>query len=173
MLEKNPLSPFIVFCFFILNGCGSGSLQAEEPVVKKNPTEINYINFNKINSLIEKEPRNIVVIFHRQGCDFCGKMKEETLADSLVIQMVNSHYYAVLFDAFSNEEVVLNGKRYINDTVENYSYHQLHQTFVDPYKENYYWPSIVFLNSNLEKITSYPGFQPKDRFLRILDSHRK
>ena len=171
--EISLLFSFIVFCFFTLNGCGSNFLQAEETEIQDDLTEINYVTFDEINYLIKKEPRNLVVIFHRQGCDFCGKMKEETLTDSLVVQMINSNYYAILFDALSNEEVVLNGNKYVNPSVENYSYHQLHQNFVDPYQESYYWPSIVFFDYNLDKIVSYPGFQPKDRFVKILDRHKK
>lgn len=166
---------FILFFFTIFcSQINSKKPLTSKEVIVASPVQsmasINYTDFKKIQSLQEHSPKKVVVIFHKQGCDFCGRMKEETLRDPKIVKYLNDNYYVILFDALSKEDIMINTEIYRNIDSINDAYHELHQFFVDPHQENYYWPSIVFLNEKMKKITSYPGFQPKDRFLVILKS---
>ena len=59
-----------------------------------------------------------------------------------------------MFDSRSKEAAVLNGITYSNQeqNIDIRSNHELHKALVDPYNDNIYWPSTVFLNENYQKL---------------------
>ncbi|WP_105004115.1 thioredoxin fold domain-containing protein [Tenacibaculum sp. SG-28] len=57
-----------------------------------------------------KQPRPVVVFVHTNWCKYCKMMDKNTFTDSRVIQLLNTSFYFVKFDAESKEEVVVNGK---------------------------------------------------------------
>ena len=80
-----------------------------------------------------------------------------------------------MFDGRSKESAILNGITYINQeqNIDVRSNHDLHQALVDPYNDNIYWPSTVFLNENYKKLRSYPGLQKPAQFTRVLQNMMK
>ena len=89
--------------------------------------------------------------------------------------MINDNFYALMFDGRSKETVVFNGITYSNQeqNIDIRSNHDLHQALVDPYNDNIYWPSTVFLNENYQKLRSYPGLQKPAQFPRVLQNMMK
>ena len=57
-----------------------------------------------------KQPKPVVVFVHTNWCKYCKMMDKNTFTDSRVIQLLNTSFYFVKFDAESKEEVVVNGK---------------------------------------------------------------
>ena len=99
-------------------------------------------------------------------------MKKTTLLDPKIIKMINDNFYAVMFDGRSKEAVVLNKITYTNQeqNTDVPSNHDLHKELVEPYNNNIYWPSTVFLNQNFQKLRSYPGLQKPAQFPRVLQN---
>ena len=130
------------------------------------------MKINELDALMDKEAKKVMIFFYRPGCPYCEEMKKTTLIDPNIIKLINDHFYAVMFDGRSKETAVLNGITYRNQEqkIDVPSNHELHKALVDPYKDNIYWPSTVFLNENYQKLRSYPGLQKTAQFPRILQN---
>ena len=137
---------------------------------------IDWINIEKAEKYAEKYDKNIFILFYRPGCDYCEKMKKETLANPVVIKLINENFFPVMINGKDKNPITYNGTEYINEhpAPEDAPWrHDLYIKLVDPVKGNYYWPDVVIINGKLEKQTQFPGFQPKAQLLRGLKPYTK
>lgn len=169
----------VIFPFFVSSCNESKNTKPAKTVdlksiIKENniSADVNWVSPNEIDALMAKEPKKMMFVFHRPGCPYCKKMKDETLRDPRIIKLLNDNFYAVLFDGRGKDPVHIMGQTFINQNLdpEVKSNHDLHKNLVDPHNGNIYWPSTVFVNENYQKLRSYPGFQPTDQFLRTLQN---
>tara|TARA_B100000902_G_C27314941_1_gene920676 strand:- start:113 stop:607 length:495 start_codon:yes stop_codon:yes gene_type:complete len=134
---------------------------------------IEWMTLKQAEEYSEKHQQNIFILFYRPGCDYCERMKKETLSDPLVIKQINENFLPVMINGKSKQEMIYSGKKYINDaSIEEDPKatwrHNLYAELVDPWKEQYYWPNIVVINYNKQKILQLNGFQPKSQLLRSI-----
>ena len=132
---------------------------------------IDWIPLEKAEKFAKKYDKNILILFYRPGCEYCEKMKQTTLKDPQVIQIINENFFPVMINGKGKDPITYNGKTYVNDhpAPEDAPWrHNLYAELVDPVKGNYYWPDVVIINGSHEKITQFPGFQPKEQLLRGL-----
>ena len=135
-------------------------------------THIDWVDISKLDALMAKKAKKVMIFFYRPGCPYCEEMKKTTLVDPNIIKLVNDNFYAVMFDGRGKETAVLNGITYKNQeqNLDITSNHDLQKALVDPYNDNIYWPSTVFLNEKYEKLRSYPGLQKPAQFPRVLQN---
>ena len=133
--------------------------------------EIDWITLEKAEKFAEKYNRDILILFYRPGCEYCEKMKQTTLKDPQITQIINENFLPVMINGKGKAPIFYNGKTYVND----HPYpkdapwrHNLYVELVDPVKGNYYWPDIVIINGAHEKLAQFPGFQSKEQLLRGL-----
>jgi thioredoxin-related protein len=132
---------------------------------------IDWIPLEKAEKFAEKYEKNIFILFYRPGCDYCEKMKKVTLADPVVVKLINENFFPVMINGKDKNPITFNGKKYVNEhpALEDAPWrHNLYVKLVNPVKGNYYWPDVVILNGKKEKLTQFPGFQPKAQLLRGL-----
>ena len=130
---------------------------------------IDWITLEKAEKFAKKYNKNIFILFYRPGCEYCDKMKKQTLTDPLIIKQINENFLPVMINGKSKEVIRYNGKDYVNDhpAPEDAPWrHNLYAELVDPVKGNYYWPDVVIINGKHEKLAQFPGFQPKAQLLR-------
>jgi len=135
-------------------------------------TEIDWIPLAKAEKFAEMYNKNILLFIFRDGCDYCAKMKKETLSDPQVIKTITENFLPVMINGKDKNPIIFNGKEYVNDhpAPEDAPWrHNLFVELVEPVRGNYYWPNVVILNSKLDKVTQFPGFQPKTQILRNLN----
>jgi thioredoxin-related protein len=77
-----------------------------------NKGKINWISVAKLNELYESNPKPILIDVYTDWCGWCKKMDKSTYEDGKLVEYVNTHYYAVKFDAESRENYVFNKKNY-------------------------------------------------------------
>ena len=142
----------------------------------QNKVNIDWIPLNKAEKFAKKYNKNIFILFYRPGCDYCEKMKKETLTDPIVVKLINENFFPVMINGKDKNPITYNGIEYTNDHPEEEDApwrHNLYIKLVDPVKGNFYWPDVVIINSNQEKLAQFPGFQPKAQLLRGLKSYTK
>ena len=140
--------------------------------------KIDWIPLEKAEAFSEKYDKNIFILFYRPGCDYCEKMKKETLTDPEVVKIINENFMPVMINGKSKEPITYNNTLYINDVSikedPNSTWrHNLFAELVDAVKGNYYWPDVVIINREKEKLAQFPGFQPKAQLLRGLKPYTK
>ena len=123
-----------------------------------NPLEegekVHWVTIEEAQELQRKEKRPIYIDVYTTWCGPCKMMTQKTFTNKSVIDMLNSKFYAVKFDAESNTSLTFNGKTY-QSPGRNHSFISLLQVRA--------FPTSVFIDSDLNIITSVAGyFIPKE-----------
>ena len=141
-------------------------------------TEIDWLPLEKAKTLAEKHNEKILIFFYKKDCDYCEKMKRETLSDQSVINMINNNFFPVKIDSRTKDTIIYNGRAYGNQQPASSGRHDWRHDF---YAEvaafangsQITTPTIVLFNNKFEKITNFPGNQPKQLLLRRLSNYIK
>jgi len=92
-------------------------------------------------------------------------MEEKTFSDDKIIKLLNTEYYAVRFDAEGKEPVNFKGKTYKFVPQGRNGYHELAAVLM---RGKLSYPTSVFLDENLNLITTLPGYVTPDKMEPIL-----
>lgn len=176
----------VVILPFASLSCNNTNKSSKEVVKKTNlqqliksnqsNSSINWITLAELEEKTALNPKKAIFLFTKKGCPYCKEMKETTLSDPDVIELINKNYYAVMLDGKSKEPITFKGITYINDAPidedpKSTWRHNLFAELVEPYNGGYYWPSTVIFDKNLNKIKSFPGSQKPAQFKRLLTNY--
>ena len=100
-------------------------------------------------------PRKILLDVYTDWCGYCKKMDVETFDHPVIANYINQNFYAVKFDAESSTPVKFGEQTYVNQGRAG-SRKSTHQFATALGVSGY--PSIAYINSNLEVIGVVPGF---------------
>ena len=144
--------------FFTFNSFSQGTKQ----------NQINWIALEKAEKYSKKYNQNILLFFYKPNCEYCDKMKKETLSDPEVINLINSNFLPVRINGYTKEIITFNGEKYINEQPVDKGNSWRHDFYFEyaRYKDGVITPTFVVINPKLEKITQFTGYQPKIQFLR-------
>ena len=140
-------------------------------------TEISWIPLEKAKVLAKKHNQKILIFFYKENCPYCEKMKEETLSDINVINIINKNFFPVKIDSRTKDTILYNNKAYSNQQPIKDGYTWRHDfyaevaSFTRNNTSQITTPTIVLFNNTFDKITSFPGNQPKELLLRRLKKH--
>ncbi len=128
--------------------------------------KINWMSIEEAEKASKKEPRKILIDVYTDWCGWCKRMDVDTFQKEEIVSFVNENYYAVKLDAEQKDSIVFKGKTYHFVKKGRKGYHELAAVFL---QGRMAYPSIVYLDENLNIIKPWPGYKgPKD-FKVILD----
>lgn len=102
-----------------------------------------------------KKPKKIFVDIYTDWCGWCKKMDKETFEQSMVSAYLNEHFYPVKFDAEQKESITFGGKTFKYVANGRRGYHELAAALLAG-KMSY--PTVVFLNEDLQLLQRIPGY---------------
>jgi thioredoxin-related protein len=146
------------------------------PEVKKEE-EIVQIKWMTLEEAMERnktEKRKIFIDVYTEWCSWCKRMDKTTFTNRSVAQYVNSHYYPVRFDAEQQQDIVFRDKTYRFKKNGSRGYHELAAEWLN---NRLSYPTVVFLDENLNVIQPLPGYLESMKLEAILnyfgtDSHK-
>lgn len=120
--------------------------------------QIQWKSMEEVAELQKKEPRKVLMDVYTTWCGPCKMMMRNTFTNKNVIEYVNSHFYAIKFDAEGGKDVSFKGTIYTNP---NYvagtgrkGQHQLAQALgVNSY------PTIIYMDEDMDVIAPIKGYQ--------------
>jgi len=128
-------------------------------------TPIEWLSWEEAASRSQKANKKFLVDVYTDWCGWCRKMDANTFGQEEIAKYVNEHFYAIKLNAGSREDILWKGKtyRYISDGKRGY-----HQLAAEIMQGQLSYPTIVFMNENMEVIQPIPGYQDPERFELII-----
>ncbi|MFZ4632742.1 MAG: thioredoxin family protein [Saprospiraceae bacterium] len=144
-------------------------------LAKPEPVGVQWMTIEEAMLLQKGEKRKIFVDVYTDWCSWCKKMDQSTFSDPEVAAYLNSHYYPVRFNAEQTESIEYKDKTYRFVRNGNRGYHELSAEWL---QNRLSFPTVVFLDENLNLIQPLPGYQDAEKLQVVLeyfgtDSHRK
>ena len=121
-------------------------------------SEIKWHTFSEVISLIEAEPKMVLVNVYVDWCSWCKKMERETFTDKEVIDYINANFYPVKMNGENTgEKYKFRGKEYTDASMARVM-------------QATSYPNFVVMDAAMENITLMPGYRNPESFLTSLDA---
>ena len=148
---KNLIWTLMVFGLF---ACSSAT--ESEP---DNYTTMPWVKLDKVESLVKKKPKKILVDVYTPWCGPCKMMDKHTFTDPEIMNQVGKNFYPVKFDAEGPDPINFKGKEYKNPLYKSKDArrnppHQLASFFA---VRGY--PTLVVLDENMNIIDKIVGYK--------------
>lgn len=133
---------------------------------------INWISLEEAQAMNKENPRKILIDVYTSWCGPCKMMMASTFTDPEVIKIINEKYYAVKFNAEGNEVINFKGETFTNT---EYDPERKGRNATHPFagiaqtNGRLAYPTIVYLDHELNKITAISGFIKAPQMMPVLE----
>lgn len=162
------ISLSVVICSFIIPEKAGCQMVQEVVLQRKDNTDelIKWVSFEEAVDMLQKDKKKVFLEVYTRWCGWCKQMDEITLKDPRIAQYINENYYPVKFDAESKKQIKFKEKMYEFIMRPGMGgYHALADEFLDG---KLMFPTMVFLDEDMNLIQAIAGFQIPDEFERII-----
>ncbi|MBR9923171.1 MAG: DUF255 domain-containing protein [Bacteroidetes bacterium] len=122
--------------------------------------KLEWMSWEEMVEAQEKEPRKVLVDVYTDWCGWCKRMDQTTFSDPAIESYLKDNFYAVKFDAEQKEDIIFKGHTLKFKPSGRRGSHELAVSLLNGRMS---YPSLVYLNENLERITISPGYKgPED-----------
>ncbi len=128
---------------------------------------VNWITFDEAYIKCKKNPRPIMIDVYTTWCGPCKMMSNQTFSNPQIAKYINDNFYAVKFDAETKDSVKFD--KYIFVSSDNSNPKAPHQFAASILDNQLAYPSIVFLNNQIQRLDILKGFMPAKNFEPILN----
>ena len=122
---------------------------------QQDKNKVRWYTFEEAVELATVNPKKVFIDIYTDWCGFCKRMDSETFSNADVASYLNENYYPVKFNSETKDTIYFQGHMFVNEGEGRRSAHQLSIALLQG-KMSY--PSIVYLNEDLELLTAVPGF---------------
>lgn len=127
--------------------------------------QVQWLSFKELDSAIASKPKPVFIEIYTDWCTYCKKMEKEVFPEPAIAQILNDDFYAVRFNAESNEEVSFNGLNWQRSSSE--SFHSLALLFKSA-NVAFAPPMLIFLSPELELEEQVNAYQSRKMLLKKL-----
>ena len=128
--------------------------------------EIKWMTWKQMQEAQKKQPRKIVVDVYTGWCGWCKRMDATTFVHPEIVKYVNENYYAVKFDAETQETIHFNGKdyKYVNQGARGYN-----ELAAEILSGQMSYPTSVYFDEQFNEIFPVPGYLDPPTFETVLN----
>jgi thioredoxin-related protein len=154
------LTLLIVICLF----CGT-PLSAQE---------INWISVEEAIAQQKENPKKIIMDMYTKWCGPCKMLDRNTFKNPDVINYINTHYYAVKFNAEGNDEVIFKDRTFTNPNYDPAKANRRNSSHeFSRYMRVSAFPTMIFLDEKADYIAGIKGYQGPQQlelYLKLFNS---
>ncbi len=141
----------------------------------KSENAIHWYSIEQAEALAKKEKRKIFIDVYTGWCGWCKNMEKTTFSQQYIAKYINENYYPVKLDAEQKSDIVFRDKTYKFVTQSGVGFNELAAELL---KGQMSYPTIIFLDEDLNLIQTIPGYRAADQFEMIMtyfgeDIHKK
>jgi thioredoxin-related protein len=137
--------------------------------------EVKWLSWEEASALADDKEKKFVVDIYTDWCGWCKKMDANTFQEPHIAKYINENYHAVKFNAEQKQELTYKGKtlKFINKGRRGY-----HELAAELTLGRLGYPTIVFLDEDMNVIQAINGYKGPDDFEKIMtyfaeDFHKK
>ena len=144
-----------------------GCIQGQNTVETKG--KVKWYSLKEALELNKKEPRKIIIDVYTDWCGWCKRMDAETFSQNIIADYLNKNFYPVKFNAEGHDSVEFAGHKFYNPGDNPRSTHQFAMALFQAQKLSPGYPSIAYLNENLQLIGVLPGYMTPKQIEPVLN----
>jgi len=128
--------------------------------------DINWISWEEAVQLsqTDAQPKKIFVDVYTDWCGWCKKMDKNTFQNPEVSKYMQDNFYMVKMDAEGKDPIEYQGKAFKFVPSGRRGYHELAAALLQGRMS---YPTVVFLDEQLNMLSPVPGYQQVEPFMRI------
>ena len=123
--------------------------------VAQDNTKIKWYSIEEVAKLNEENPRKVFIDLYTDWCGWCKKLDQTTFIDPVIVELLNSEFYAVKFNAESKDPISFGGKTFVNEGGKSRNPHQLAVAMLQGQMS---YPSAAYMDEDLQLLTAVPGY---------------
>lgn len=121
-------------------------------------TQITTYQFEQIDSLQRTKKKNILVFIHTDWCKYCQLMKNTTLKNEIIINLLNNKFYFIDLNAEEKRNIIFNQHTFkYKPTGTNTGTHDLADQLGN-FENKLSYPTLCILNAENEIIFQLPQY---------------
>jgi thioredoxin-related protein len=156
----------LIFAFTLLIGGIYAFTFANSPLDNANSAEtIKWYTLEEAMEANKTNKKKFAIDIYTDWCHWCKVMDKQTFTDPAVIKYMNEHFYSVKFDGEYKENITFQGKEFKFVNAGRRGINTLAYYLLDGRAA---YPTIVYLNEDLERIKVSPGFKKPEQMLSEL-----
>ncbi len=128
---------------------------------------VKWYSFSEAVELAKKSPRPIMVDVYTQWCGPCKMMSKNTFGNASIAKYLNENFYCVKFDAETYDSVSFNGYVFKNNNPVG-TQRPVHDFANSILEGKLSYPSIVFLNDQIQRLQVVVGYYQPEPFEPIM-----
>jgi thioredoxin-related protein len=136
----------------------------EAPAVADETAEIQWKSFESSIDLKSTGKKYFIYVY-TDWCSWCKRMKSTTFKDEKVVKILNEKFVSVMFNAESKDPVNFRGTEFKFVSQGSRGYHELAAALLN---NKLSYPSVVFLDEEMNMIQPLPGFKSAEDLSIIL-----
>jgi len=127
---------------------------------------VNWITLDDLQEKMKSEPKKVIVDLYTNWCGWCKRMDKATFQHAEIANYINDNFYAVKFNAETKDNIKFKDKDYKFVPRGRKGTNELTYRFVlgDKPTGRVGYPTIAFLDEELNRIDAYPGYKDASKF---------
>lgn len=128
---------------------------------------INWLSFEEAVKKNETTPKKFLIDVYTDWCGWCKKLDATTFKNPIISAYINEFYWAVKLNAEQADTIKLGNQIFINENPGGRR--SAHQLAIALLNGKMSYPSIVYLDENLELLQAVPGYYDAEGIEPILN----